>query len=147
MDEWVARIGPDAALWQHRARKRLAIGVGVFFGLIVIELALSLGLRADRNAEGVLALVGLVATVATAFTFLGLHWAAQAKAAVLAARFLDLSAATGETRLPRAALKSTTMFDNLMLRRNVSPKGRYKPHPSASWVANNQGRFGGRGTI
>jgi hypothetical protein len=80
--------------------------------------------------------------IAAAFVVLVPYRITQARACREAAMYLGLSKKTGEATLPRAALKSITMFNNLMWSRGVSSAGRYVPRPSRNWVANNTGRFG-----
>jgi len=137
---WVARIGVDAALVQRRST-RILIGTFVGFGLfLVVTLVLSRFLHGE--VRNYFALGIFVLGVPAALCGWVWHWRVQGRACRLGAEFVHLQQHTGESALPRAALKNLTMFDNLVWSRGISAEGRYKPQPSSSWTGNNTGRFG-----
>jgi hypothetical protein len=141
-DLWALRIGPAAAQTFRRARRTLFVTLGSWALLLVAYLAASTLFQRNSDAWNWYGLLGAIVLIAAAFLVLVPYRITQARARREAAVFLSLSKKTGETTLPAAALKSLTMFDNLMWSRGISPAGRYVPHPSPSWVANNTGRFG-----
>lgn len=143
-DEWVPRIGSDAAALRARSARILLGTIAVFLAYIVASMVVGAVFRSSLDVRNVVALSDLV--VALPLFTIGLVWyrRVQLRACRAGAAFIGLERHTGEKELPRLALRSPTMFDNLMVRRNVGPGGRYKPHPSASWTANTDGHFGDR---
>jgi hypothetical protein len=141
-DEWVARIGADAAALRMRSVRILFGTIGLFAVYILASLVVGAVFRSSADVRNVVALSDIV--VALPLFGIGFVWyrRAQGRACRAAAEFIGLQRVTGEETLPRLALRNSTMFDNLMIRRNVSPQGRYKPHPSGSWTSNTDGHFG-----
>jgi hypothetical protein len=144
-DEWVVRIGRDAAALQRRAGRILLATVLVFVAYILVSIMLGAFFRSNIDARNVIALSDLV--VAIPLFGIGFLWyrRTQAAACRAAADFVHLRRHTGESTFPRIALRNPTMFDNLMVPRNIGTGGRYKAHPSESWTSNTDGRFGSRG--
>lgn len=141
-DEWTVRIGPEATAIRRKARSCLAGTIFIFLGYLALSTFVGLLVTPGSNIRELVALSDLV--IASPFLLVGMMWSSRilGHACRAGAIFVQLERHTGEPALPRASLRNTTMFDNLMIRRNVGSGGRYKPHPSESWVNNTDGRFG-----
>ncbi|NNC12854.1 hypothetical protein HII28_13315 [Planctomonas sp. JC2975] len=140
--EWEPRIGSEATTLRARSTRILSGTIAVFLAYVLASMVLGGIFRSNPDVRNIVALSDLV--VALPLFGIGFIWyrRVQMRACRAGAYFIGLERHTGEKELPRLALRSSTMFDNLMIRRNVGPGGRYKPHPSASWTANTDGRFG-----